>query len=153
MNIDAFPTSSNVYDSNGEALLKNGDKEKGIENYKRSIELNPANQGGIDVLKKLGVDTGNLVKEIVIDETILESYVGKYELAPGFILTVTKEGNQLKTQATGQDRVDIFPKTENIFYLKVVVAQLTFNKNEDGVVESVTLNQNGQEIVGKKLIE
>jgi len=153
LNVNEFPTSSNVYDSYGEALLKNGDTEKAIENYKRSIELNPANQGGIDVLKKLGVDTGNLIKEIVLDEALLESYVGKYELAPGFILTVTKKGNQLKTQATGQAQVDIFPKTENVFYLKVVEAQLTFNKNKDGAVESVTLNQGGQVIVGKKLTE
>ena len=153
LNVDAFPKSSNVYDSYGEALLKNGEKEKGIENYKRSIELNPANQGGIDVLKKLGVDTSKMVKEIVVDEAILESYVGKYELNPGFILAVTKEGKQLKTQATGQDQVDIFPKSDNVFYLKVVEAQLTFNKNENGVVVSVTLHQGGQEMVGKKLTE
>lgn len=153
LNIDAFPKSSNVYDSYGEALLKNGEKEKGIENYKRSIELNPANQGGINVLKKLGVDTSDLEKEIVVDEAILESYVGKYELSPGFILTVTKDGFQLKTQASGQAQVDIFPKSDNVFYLKVVEAQLTFNKNENGVVVSVTLHQGGQEMVGKKLME
>ncbi len=153
LNIDAFPKSSNVYDSYGEALLKNGEKEKGIENYKRSIELNPANQGGIDVLKKLGIDTSDLTKEIVVDEAMLESYVGRYELSPGFILEVTKDGNQLKTQATGQAQVDIFPKSENVFYLKVVEAQLTFNKNENGVIVSVTLHQGGQEMEGKKLTE
>ncbi len=153
LNIDAFPKSSNVYDSYGEALLKNGEKEKGIENYKKSIELNPANQGGINVLKKLGVDTSDLEKEIVVDEAMLESYVGKYELSPGFILEVTKEGKQLKTQATGQQQVDIYPKSENVFYFKVVEAQLTFNKNENGVVVSATLHQGGQEIVGKKLTE
>ncbi len=153
LNIAAFPKSSNVYDSYGEALLKNGEKEKSIENYKKSIELNPANQGGIDVLKKLGVDTSDLIKEIVIDEAILKSYVGRYELSPGFILEVTKDGNQLKTQATGQAQVDIFPKSENVFYLKVVEAQLTFNKNENGVVVSVTLHQGGQEMEGKKLTE
>jgi len=153
LNIGAFPKSSNVYDSYGEALLKNGEKEKSIENYKRSIELNPANQGGIDVLKKLGVDTSSLVKEIVVDEAMLESYVGRYELSPGFILAVTKAGSQLKTQATGQAQVDIFPKSENVFYLKVVEAQLTFNKNENGVVVSVTLHQGGQEMLGKKLTE
>ena len=153
LNIDAFPKSSNVYDSYGEALLKNGEKEKGIENYKRSIELNPANQGGIDVLKKLGIDTSDLTKEIVVDEAMLESYVGRYELSPGFILEVTKDGNQLKTQATGQAQVDIFPKSENVFYLKVVEAQLTFNKNENGVIVSVTLHQGGQEMEGEKLTE
>ena len=151
LNVNAFPKSANVYDSLGEAYMKDGNKELAIENYKISLELNPGNQGAIDMLKKMGVDTNNLVKEIVVDEKILESYVGKYELAPGFILTVSRAGNQMKTQATGQPEVLIYPKSENVFYLKVVEAQLTFNKNEDGDVESVTLHQGGQEIVGKKL--
>jgi hypothetical protein len=34
-----------------------------------------------------------------------------------------------------------------------VEAQLTFNKNADGMVESVTLHQGGRDIVGKKLKE
>ena len=72
---------------------------------------------------------------------------------PGFILTVTKEGNQLKTQATGQPMFDIFPKTENEFYLKVVNAQLRFNKNEAGLVNSVTLFQGGRETTGKRVEE
>lgn len=151
LNVNAFPKSANVYDSLGEAYMKDGNKELAIENYKKSVELNPGNQGAIDMLKKMGVDTNNLIKEIVVDEKILESYVGNYELAPGFILTVTKDGNQMKSQATGQSEVLIYPKSENVFYLKVVAAQLTFNRNEHGDVESVTLHQGGQEIVGKKL--
>jgi hypothetical protein len=72
-------------------------------------------------------------------------------LKPGFVLTVTKEGSQLKAQATGQPDFEIFPKTETEFYVKVVTAQITFNKNSAGVVESLTLFQGGQEIVGKKI--
>jgi CubicO group peptidase (beta-lactamase class C family) len=151
INVQAFPNSSNVYDSYGEALLKSGDKEKAIENYSKSVELNPGNEGGIKVLKDLGVGTDKLIKEISIDDSILQSYVGKYELAPGFVITVSKEGNQMKAQATGQDQFEIYPKSENVFYLKVVVAQITFKRNEDGRVESLTLSQGGQETTGLKL--
>ena len=151
INVQAYPNSSNVYDSYGEALLKSGDKEKAIENYSKSVELNPGNEGGIKVLKDLGVGTDKLIKEISIEDSILQSYVGKYELAPGFVITVSKEGNQMKAQATGQDQFEIYPKSENVFYLKVVVAQITFNKNEDGRVESLTLSQGGQETIGSRL--
>ena len=153
LNVNAFPKSANVYDSLGEAYMKDGNKELAIENYKKSLELNPGNQGAVDMLKKMGVDTKSFEKEIVVDEKILENYVGKYELAPGFILSVSRDGNQMKTQATGQPEVLIYPQSENVFYLKVVEAQLTFNRNEDGNVESVTLHQGGQEIVGKKLMK
>ena len=151
LNVEAFPKSSNVYDSYGEALMNQGKNDLAIENYKKSVELNPANQNGIDYLKKLGADVSEYEKEVVILESVLESYVGKYELMPEFILTITKEGTQLKAQATGQPVFDIFPKSENVFYLKVVTAQLTFNKNAEGHIESVTLLQGGRELTGKRL--
>ena len=153
LNVQAFPKSSNVYDSYGEALMKNNENEKAIANYKKSIELNPGNSNGIETLKKLGVDSDSIAKEVTIEDTVLESYVGKYELAPGFILTVTKYDSQLKAQATGQGENSILPKSKNVFYFKVVEAQLTFNINEAREVQSVTLNQGGQEINGKKLVD
>lgn len=151
LNMEAFPKSANVYDSYAEALMEQGKNELAIANYKKSIELNPGNQNGIDMLKKLGVETEGLAKDAIVPDAVLASYVGNYELKPGFVLTVTKEGNQLKAQATGQPDFEIFPKTETEFYVKVVAAQITFNKNSAGVVESLTLFQGGQEIVGKKI--
>ncbi|SDB50130.1 CubicO group peptidase, beta-lactamase class C family [Flavobacteriaceae bacterium MAR_2010_188] len=153
INVQAYPISSNAYDSYGEAMMKNNENEKAIANYKKSVELNPGNSNGIEMLKKLGVATESLTKEVSVEDAVLESYVGNYELAPGFVLTVTKYDNQLKAQATGQEENPIFPKSQNVFYLKVVEAQLTFNKNEAGEVESVTLLQGGQEIKGKKLVD
>ena len=133
--------------------MKNNENAKAIASYKKSVELNPGNTNGIEMLNKLGVDTESLMKEVNVDDAILESYVGKYELAPGFVLTVAKYDSQLKAQATGQPEHPIFPKSNNVFYYKIVEAQLTFNQNEDGVVESVTLLQGGQEINGKKLLD
>ena len=151
--IEAFPKSSNAYDSYGEALMTLGKNDDAIKNYRKSVELNPNNQNGIDFLKKLGDDVSDLVKDVEVSDAILETYIGKYELVPGFVITVTKEGSQLKTQATGQPVFDIFPKTENEFYLKVVNAQLMFHKNEAGKVDSVTLFQGGRETTGKRVEE
>ncbi|MGK0386321.1 MAG: CubicO group peptidase (beta-lactamase class C family) [Patiriisocius sp.] len=153
INKDAFPNSSNVYDSYGEALLASGEKEKAIENYLKAVELNPGSKEGIKILKELGVATQGLFKEITVDENILQTYVGKYALAPEFIITVTKKGSQMIAQATGQGEFEIYPKSDTVFYLKVVEAQVTFNLNEAGQVESMTLLQGGQESTGLKLKE
>jgi hypothetical protein len=91
------------------------------------------------------------VPEFAVDVNTLESYVGDYELAPGFILTVSRSDNRLLVKATGQQELPVFAKSKNEFYYKAVEAQLTFNKNEDGKVESVTLHQGGREIVGKRV--
>lgn len=54
--ISFFPNAFNLYDSYGEILLKQGDKNKAIDNYKKSVELNPNNKNGIRVLKELGIE-------------------------------------------------------------------------------------------------
>ncbi|HWS98766.1 MAG TPA: serine hydrolase [Pyrinomonadaceae bacterium] len=53
LNVEAFPDAWNVYDSLGEAYMLKGEKELAIKNYRKSVELNPKNEGGIEMLKKL----------------------------------------------------------------------------------------------------
>lgn len=67
LNTQAFPKSSNVYDSYGEALLALGNKTEAIENYKKSVKLNPGNEGGIKVLKDNGIKTNDLIKKVPVE--------------------------------------------------------------------------------------
>jgi hypothetical protein len=48
-----FPKSFNVYDSYAESLLQNGKKEEAIRMYKKSLQLNPDNEGGKKALDEL----------------------------------------------------------------------------------------------------
>ncbi len=148
INIDAFPEAFNVYDSYGEGLMKSEQNEEAIENYKKSLELNPANVNAVEVLARLGVEVE--MAQIEVDEAILDTYLGTYQLAPGFNIVITREGKQLIGQATGQPSFELFAKTETEFYLKVVVAQAVFGKDEQGLM-MMTFYQNGQVLPGKKL--
>ena len=82
-------------------------------------------------------------KEIDVDAAILDRYAGRYQLAPGFILTVTREGSGLFMQATGQPKFPLFAETEKDFFLKVVDAQVTFVAGETGKVTKLILHQGG----------
>ena len=53
VNVELYPDSWNTYDSLGEAYMNNGEKELAIQNYKKSLELNPNNTAGAAALKKL----------------------------------------------------------------------------------------------------
>jgi tetratricopeptide (TPR) repeat protein len=53
LNVEAYPQSSNVYDSLGEAYMNDGDKPLAIANYQKSLELNPKNHGAVEALQKL----------------------------------------------------------------------------------------------------
>jgi serine-type D-Ala-D-Ala carboxypeptidase/endopeptidase len=150
LNVEMYPNSSNVYDSYGEALMKDGQKELAIESYKKSVELNPGNIAGIAALEHMGVKV-EAQQALELQAATLEKYVGTYELAPGFNIVVTREGNHLFEQATNQGKFEIFASNEKEFYLKVVNAQVIFNVNDQGVTESMTLVQNGQRVPGKKI--
>jgi tetratricopeptide (TPR) repeat protein len=53
LNVEAYPESSNVYDSLGEALMLRGDRELAITNYKKSLDLDPSNMNAVQMLRKL----------------------------------------------------------------------------------------------------
>ncbi|WP_414584780.1 serine hydrolase [Scytonema sp. PCC 10023] len=90
-------------------------------------------------------------KSIVLDPKIYDSYIGQYQLAPNFILTISKEQDKLYAQATGQPRFELFPESETEFFIKEVDAQITFVKNIKGQVTHLILHQNGQDLEAKKI--
>jgi CubicO group peptidase (beta-lactamase class C family) len=136
----------------------------GTYGYRSFVGFNPAKKEGVVVLCNTFVDNDDLGrhvlesrypaanfqkqtarKEVQVDAAVLEQYVGEYELAPTFKITVTREGSHLFVQATAQPRFEIFAQSESEFFLKVVDAQVTFSK--DGLI----LHQNGMDQKAKKV--
>ena len=89
--------------------------------------------------------------EITLAPDVLQRYVGDYELAPTFHIVITREGNSLFGQPTGQDKVQLYAEKEDAFFLKVVEAQVVFTKDSSGNVTGMILKQNGTESAGKKV--
>jgi acetyl esterase/lipase/TolA-binding protein len=54
LNTEAYPQSFNTYDSLAEAYMRQGDKKLAIENYRKSLELNPKNTNAVPMLERLG---------------------------------------------------------------------------------------------------
>ena len=52
-NVSDHPESWNVFDSLGEAYATDGNTAPAIQAYERSLQLNPANTGGAEALKRL----------------------------------------------------------------------------------------------------
>jgi tetratricopeptide (TPR) repeat protein len=55
LNVEAYPQSSNVYDSLAEAYMNDGDKPQAIAHYQKSLQLNPKNGNAVLMLRKLNV--------------------------------------------------------------------------------------------------
>ncbi|MBM3238951.1 DUF3471 domain-containing protein [Candidatus Poribacteria bacterium] len=88
-----------------------------------------------------------------VESSVYDAYVGRYGYPQGAILMVTKEGDRLFAQLTGQPKFEIFPRSETEFFWKVVDAQITFVKNENGEVTHAIHRQGGQEFEAPKLKE
>jgi len=103
-------------------------------------------QGGRDQTAKrseTGPPPAKEHKQVAMNAKILDNYVGTYELGPNFTLTVTREGDRLFTQATGQEQVEVFPESDHDFFLKVVDAQITFETDGQGKATGLVLHQGG----------
>ena len=86
-----------------------------------------------------------------VEVEILESYVGKYELTPQFVISVTLENGALFVQATGQPKFPVFAESETKFFLRAVEAQISFTKDESGTVTGVILHQGGRDQAARKV--
>jgi CubicO group peptidase (beta-lactamase class C family) len=84
-----------------------------------------------------------IFKIIIVADSVLQSYTGQYELGPKFVITITKEGNSLFGQGTGQGKVQLFPEAQSKFFLKAADAEVEFVKDNKGDIVKLVLYQNG----------
>lgn len=80
-----------------------------------------------------------------VDAAVLERYVGTYQMTPAFAMVITREGERVFVQATGQGRLEIYPESERDFFLKVVDAQITFEVDAQGKATALVLHQGGRD--------
>lgn len=89
---------------------------------------------------------------IKVDPKLYDRYAGKYQLSPGPLLTITRDGDRLMAEYEGQSRITLYPESETKFFFKVIDSQVTFVKNAEGrVTELIFHRSNGQQLTAKKI--
>jgi len=112
-----------------------GGKVTGVTHY----------QDGNPVLNPRIGDAPPARQAVKIANASFDARAGRYELAPGFVLELTREGDRYFAQATGQGRLEIFPMSESAFFSQQVDAEISF----DG--QDLVLKQGGRNTPGRKL--
>jgi CubicO group peptidase (beta-lactamase class C family) len=142
----------------------------GIEGFVTSIQRFPDDRVTVIVLSNLeAAPSGRIARDLAavafgekyelpverivvkVDPKIYDAYVGEYELEPGFVFNVTRDGDRLMMQATGQGKAELFPASETNFFPKVVRADITFVKDGAGSVTHLVLKQSGRQMNAKKI--
>lgn len=85
---------------------------------------------------------------VKIANASFDTRVGRYELAPGFVLALTREGDRYYAQATGQGRLEIFAQDETVFFAREVEAEVRFDGSDSS---HLVLHQNGRQIKARRL--
>jgi hypothetical protein len=116
------------------------------------VLANTARSVDVVALAALFPQTSMTANTVSLPPKLLASYSGRYELAPGFVLTVAPGAKGLMVQATGQPAFTAQALAEDEFQIAEVGAKLSFMRGKDGEVLSVTLHQHGQDVPGKKLL-
>ena len=83
--------------------------------------------------------------EISLDTQALDKLAGSYQVVPGAVMAITREGGALYEQLTGQGKAQIFPEGPRKFFLKVVDAQISFDADEKGNITQLVLHQGGRD--------
>jgi CubicO group peptidase (beta-lactamase class C family) len=89
--------------------------------------------------------------EITVAEAILRAYVGEYQVTPQLSLTITLENGRLQAQPTGQSKATLFAEAPDLFFLRVVNAQVRFTRAPSGEVTGLILDQGGRQQTARKV--
>jgi CubicO group peptidase (beta-lactamase class C family) len=155
-----------IFTSNGKEIIwHNG----GTGGYRSFIGFDPKTRVGVVALSNTSTDVGvddiarHLLdpsiplasppkehKEVKVDPRLFDNYVGNYQLAPNFVLTVTRDQNHLFVQAPGQPKFEIFPESDRDYFLKEVDAQITFITDGQGQATELVLHQAGRDPHAKR---
>jgi len=104
-------------------------------------------QGGDHPAPKLGAaELPPEPKEVALDPATQPDYVGEYKFDFGAPFEVTLREGQLSARLGDQPAFPIFASGKDKFFLKVVDAQLDFERDAQGKVVAVVLHQNGRDM-------
>ena len=69
---------------------------------------------------------------VSLEPTVLERYVGRYQLGPGNVITITRQARQLFGQIAELPPFELFASSEREFSLKAFDAKITFDVDAKG---------------------
>jgi hypothetical protein len=134
-----------------------------IENSFATIEFNRDSESRVIwmvVNDRGNIQTYNITdtmvpqkKEVYVSEAVMDRYTGGYQIAAGFTVKISREGDKMFAQGTGQNKVAIFAETETRFFVKVIDAQIEFVEDDKGNVAKLILYQGGRRMEGPRINE
>jgi CubicO group peptidase (beta-lactamase class C family) len=128
-----------VMNRNGQELVCHNGRTDGYSSY---IAYDAKRRAGVVILTNSIASIDDIGQELLAQPVktrteLFDDYIGNYQLKPGVVLSITRDGKRLFAQTTGQPRVELLAQSDNEFFALGVDAQITIEK------DALVLHQNG----------
>ena len=90
-------------------------------------------------------------KAVPIEAKVFDAYTGGYEIQPGYVATVSREGDRFWMDFPSGRRMELLPESNTTFFVKGEEMQITFVKDANGTVTHLLLDQIGSQLKGPKV--
>lgn len=81
---------------------------------------------------------------IALEQKIIETYVGDFELQPGIMMTIAEDNGKLSAQPTGQEKLPLTALSTTEFKVTGAEVKIEFIPNEGKNIKLIKLYQGGQ---------
>ena len=108
-----------------------------LRNEKREVIAAQHSQGGVTFKAPRITEP-----DVKLTAAELDAILGEYQYGPA-VMTVTRDGDSVFAQLSGQPKFQIHPKSATEFEWRVVPASVKFSKDKDGKVTKAVHTQNG----------
>ncbi len=81
----------------------------------------------------------------------MQNCCGHYLFEGGMMFHVFMEPQKLMAQMQGQPALQLFPEAERTYFYTEVPAQISFDQTGTGEIETLTLHQNGHEMLARRV--
>ena len=100
--------------------------------------------------------TAKKIKEpetVSVSPEVYAAHAGLYEIGPDSKIVITRVGDRLTAQASGQPEVEIFPRSESEFFSKLDNSTISFLKDDEGRTTGLLWRGRGEEKTAKRVSE
>jgi len=102
-------------------------------------------------LRLAGALEPDVHKEVRLTTEQLDRCVGRYQLAPGAVFTVTREAGHLIVEPPDRSRIELLPESESEFFVTYAEIRFSFDIGNPGPAAAMVMKQMGREARGTRL--
>jgi CubicO group peptidase (beta-lactamase class C family) len=122
-----------------------------IQIVQKAAGQEPTQQPKAKPKSKPSVPSDTASEKLAIDAKLRSRLVGRYQLTPDFIFTVSDRDGHLMVAITNQSTQEVFPDSPTRWSYRSVAATLEFQLPKTGAAKSLILHQNGIEQTAKRI--